>query len=233
LAHIHFPIGHLKKADVRILAQQLKLPTAQKKDSVGICFIGDIDVHAFLREHLGEQPGDVVDRQGRVIGRHQGLWFYTIGQRHGFQVFPAVAEHMADGSLVNRHNIPPFYVIGKHAERNHLIVGFGSETFVRSFQAEDVHWIDRKTSEQLSELAKQHPISARIRHTGRLTPCTATYRNSCLHITLTEPQQGLAAGQSVVLYAHAPVGATTPALRCLGGGIMNETLSNEPSDAFV
>lgn len=195
LPHILFPIGHLHKTEVRELAQKYELPVATKKDSVGICFIGDINVHDFLKERLGEKPGEVVDTSGNVIGNHQGIWFYTIGQRHGFHVNNALAVAQADGSSLTKELIPPFYVIAKDATTNRLIVGFGAETQTQSFAVSQLHWInpnDNVTGKTL----------VRIRHTGALLP--ATFDPSSNQVTLDTPIQGIAPGQSAVFYQELP-----------------------------
>ncbi len=197
LEHVLFPIGHLLKSEVRSLATRYSLLTADKPDSQGICFIGEINVHNFLKERLGENPGDVVDTSGNLIGRHKGLWFYTIGQRHGFD--KAFKVKQVDG--VDKHAIPPFYVIKKDSEQNQLIVGFGAETYRDKLELEDIHWIDEKAPSSHADL------SVRIRHTGKLLQCKL---NGSV-ISLNEPQQGIASGQSAVLY-DGPI--------CLGGGVI-------------
>lgn len=203
--HTLFPIGHLTKPAVRDLAARHQLHVASKKDSVGICFIGDINVHEFLQERLGENPGDVVDTAGNVIGTHQGLWFYTVGQRHGFTINAHTLLQQSDGTTINRHNIPPFYVIAKKPETNQLVVGFGAETYQREFEIQDIHWISELPS-------SDQQLWVRIRHTGQLHPATLVGSK----VTLTEPIQGLAAGQSAVFYTIGPASEYF----CLGGGII-------------
>ena len=203
LPHVVFPIGHLEKKQVRELANQFELATASKPDSQGICFIGDINVHNFLKERLGENPGDVVDTKGNVIGRHKGLWFYTIGQRHGFDQSFAVSNEEG----INKHAIPPFYVIRKDGVKNQLVVGFGAETYTDTFSVEDLHWI----SCDLATVMNAHALTVRIRHTGKLLPCSIHESEQGITVTLHEPIQGIASGQSAVFYADGV---------CLGGGII-------------
>lgn len=202
--HTLFPIGHLTKKDVRDLAKKSKLHVAAKKDSVGICFIGDINVHEFLKDRLGENPGEVIDTSGHVIGRHQGLWFYTVGQRHGFTIEAQTLLKQSDGTVVNRHNIPPFYVIAKKPETNQLVVGFGSETYRSELDIEDEHWIVKPPQDE--------KLYVRIRHTGQLHPATLKEGK----VTLAQPIQGIAAGQSAVFYSELSPGQFI----CLGGGII-------------
>ncbi|MEP7166860.1 MAG: tRNA 2-thiouridine(34) synthase MnmA [Candidatus Woesebacteria bacterium] len=197
LSHVLFPIGHLTKPEVRKLAKEYELLTATKPDSQGICFIGEINVHNFLKDRLGENPGDVVDTKGRVIGRHKGLWFYTIGQRHGFD--DAFVVKTIEG--IDKHAIPPFYVIHKDGEKNQLVVGFGAETYKDTFEIEDIHWIRSSSGED------DQKLMVRIRHTGQLIPCTLKGNK----INLCEAQQGVASGQSAVFY-HQDT--------CYGGGII-------------
>lgn len=200
LSHILFPIGHLTKLEVRSLAKTLDLPVASKPDSQGICFIGDINVHNFLKERLGENPGDVVDTMGRVIGRHKGLWFYTIGQRRGFDS----AFKLPKDAPVDKHAIPPFYVIRKDAKKNQLVVGFGAETYQDQFHLADTHWI--------SSLKSSSDLFVRIRHTGDLLPCEVSLEQGKATVMLKESTQGIASGQSAVFYQKEV---------CLGGGIID------------
>ncbi|HEX7017319.1 MAG TPA: tRNA 2-thiouridine(34) synthase MnmA [Patescibacteria group bacterium] len=209
LDHILFPLGELTKQQVRTEAKQRHLHVADKKDSVGICFIGDINVHNFLYERLGENPGQVIDTQGNVLGEHKGLWFYTVGQRHGFDINKVTLVTKSDGTTINKHNIPPFYVIKKIPEKNQLMVGFGAETYFDNFEVNDIHWINQQTPIGKRELL------VRIRHTGKLIPCSLSKEGEQLSVNLTEPTQGIAEGQSAVFYQR--VGDETI---CLGGGVI-------------
>jgi len=209
LASIHFPLGELTKAEVRTEAEKRGIHVAKKKDSVGICFIGDINVHDFLRDELGENPGKVVDSKGTVIGTHQGLWFYTIGQRHGFDIDKHTVVAHADGSTSLKQNFPPYYVIAKQAEKNQLVVGFGSETERSELLIEHMHWIQQPDLEL--------PLMVRIRHTGQLLPSLVSERGKQLSVKLLTPTKGIAEGQSAVVYQ---IRANKHVI-CLGGGIMS------------
>lgn len=204
LSHTLFPVGSLTKKQVREAAAERGIHVADKKDSVGICFIGDINVHNFLFERLGEKPGEVVDVKGNVIGRHQGLWFYTVGQRHGFEIQAQTVVQQPDGSSLNKHNIPPFYVIEKKPETNQLVVGFGADTYRDNFKVTEVHWIGSEPA--------TGPILVRIRHTGQLLP--AELKNGA--VMLNQAVQGIAEGQSAVFYSLE----SKDKYRCLGGGII-------------
>ncbi len=207
LQHTLFPLQNITKADVRAEAAKRGLHVADKKDSVGICFIGDINVHEFLQERLGEKPGDVVDSKGVVIGKHKGLWFYTIGQRSGFTINQTTIVKHADGTEITKHNIPPFYVIAKNAQKNQLVVGFGSETLCDSFEVNNIHWITRQPT-----AIEKTQLKVRIRHTGALEPCQLSNTT----VTLANAIKGIAEGQSAVFYLETASGT-----HCLGGGIIS------------
>jgi tRNA-specific 2-thiouridylase len=209
LAHTLFPSAELSKDDVRTEAEQRGIHVSNKKDSVGICFIGNIDVHQFLKDRLGKNPGEVVNTHGQVIGRHQGLWFYTIGQRHGFEIDAKTVVEQADGTTIEKHNIPPFYVVAKNADRNQLIVGFGQDVYTAEFHLEDVHWINQPPNHD--------QVLVRIRHTGQLLPATVDSSNDSWHLKLAESARGVAPGQAAVLYQQ-DAGQTI----CLGGGVIVE-----------
>lgn len=197
LSHIVFPIGHLQKSEVRQAAQERGILTAQKPDSQGICFIGDIDVHDFLQEHLGEKPGEVLDVEGNVIGRHQGVWFYTIGQRHGFELFPKFRSQNNEW----KHVLPPMYVISKDAQSNTITVGYGAETLRDTIPVRDVFW--RQAAFGPASPDKKRPVKARIRHGGQLYPAHFMWDNSAAGLgtlTFDEAIKGLAPGQAVVFY---------------------------------
>jgi len=113
LSRALFPLGNYYKEEVRMLAHHFDLPNADKKDSQGICFIGDLDVHDFIKEHLSTKPGNIIDvDSGEVVGKHQGLWFYTIGQRRGIQISSPSA---------------PYFVVDKDLNSNELLIGKGRD----------------------------------------------------------------------------------------------------------
>jgi tRNA-specific 2-thiouridylase len=209
VSHTLFPLEGLTKPEVREKAVSYGLHVSDKKDSVGICFIGDINVHDFLKERLGENPGEVVDTAGNVIGSHQGLWFYTVGQRSGFQINAKTIIKQDDGTTIDKHNIPPFYVIKKNPDKNQLIVGFGGETLQDTFTVSDPHWIVTG-NEKLALSAEK--LFVRIRHTGKLLSCTL---DSNMKIKLTQSTQGIAEGQSAVFYT-----TNNNETICLGGGVI-------------
>ena len=193
LAHILFPLADLTKAEVRKEARERGLPVAEKPDSQGICFIGEVNINQFLRERLPVERGEVVDTRGRVIGEHDGAWFYTIGQRHGFRT--------GGGK-------PPMYVINNDVKKNRLVVGFGAETYRDQFTVSDVNWLTQMPNDKLQTLN----LRVRIRHGGELIPAEFRIYNSEFVIHLVEPQRGIAPGQSAVVYDGDVV---------LGGGVIS------------
>jgi len=228
LDHIMFPIGHLQKSEVRQFAQDRNISVAGKPDSQGICFIGDINVREFLRDNLGEKPGDVLDTDGNVIGRHQGVWFYTIGQRHGFDLFPKFRAQNNEW----KHLLPPMYVISKNADDNTIIVGYGVETTRQEIEVRDVFWRNQNLSNfnlqnpqkehqqnlhnehQSTDNSKPTPIKARIRHGGELYQADFIWTDpnkSSGKLKFAEPVKGLAPGQAVVFYDNQDDSV------CLGG----------------
>jgi tRNA-specific 2-thiouridylase len=200
LAHALFPIGHLTKTQVRALATQAQFPNAHKKDSTGICFIGERRFRTFLEQYLPAQPGPIITTEHTPIGTHQGLMFYTLGQRHGLHI---------GGQSQGRE--APWYVVDKDLVHNHLIVAQGHDhprLFRDTLIAEQVHWITRKEPPQTLR------CHAKIRYRQTDQPCSLhLISNNPLHyqVTFNHPQRAIAPGQSVVFYEGDI---------CLGGGII-------------
>jgi tRNA-uridine 2-sulfurtransferase len=172
-----FPLGGYTKPEVRKMAEARGLITARKKDSVGICFVGQIGMREFLSQYITAQPGDIIDKQtGAVLGRHDGAIFYTLGQRHGLAV---------GGGL-------PYYVVGKNMNENIVYVSrnLDDESMWRSeVNIENIHWIGQAQSSGSN-------IEVRIRHRAQLVP--ATLHESTLRFS--DAQRALTPGQSAVLY---------------------------------
>ncbi len=191
LDHVLFPLGDVLKSEVRSRAKELGLPTAEKPDSMGICFIGEVDVTELLRDKLGEQPGDVV-RDGTVIGTHKGLWFHTIGQRGGWDLFPTM-QTVA---------MPPLYVIEKNVSKNQLIVGTQEQTRVDSVTVSTpVLYVDRT---RFFTRAAGGQLYLRIRNLGALCKVRSLSENEdgALSVSLDKPLFGVALGQSAVFYSR-------------------------------
>ncbi|MFZ2560447.1 MAG: tRNA 2-thiouridine(34) synthase MnmA [Candidatus Nanoperiomorbaceae bacterium] len=194
LAHTLFPIGDYKtKAAVRADAAKFGLATAQRPDSQGICFVGEVGVRDFLSNYVETKPGNIVEQAtGKVLGRHDGAIFYTFGQRHGLNV---------GGGL-------PYYVVGKSMEKNEIYVSKNlnsTEFFRDKITLVDVHWIREKPD-------PSHQLLARFRHRGALIKCQImSDQDVKIVIKTDDPQRAVAPGQSVVLYDGEI---------CLGGGIV-------------
>jgi tRNA-specific 2-thiouridylase len=191
-----FPIGHLQKPELRALAREAKLPTAEKKDSQGICFIGEVKMADFLRAYVPDTPGPIVRAtDGRTLGTHRGLHFYTLGQRRGIGV-PSNTDHEA------------YVVVGKRAADRALLVAFDHPDapglFQQSVRVHSLSWIGEPVTTTCT-------LQGRVRYRDprvalEFTPESAT---SAL-ITFAQPQRGLASGQVLAFYDGE---------RLLGGGI--------------
>ncbi len=195
------PIGEYKKPVVRELARKFGLSTADKKDSQGICFVGNVGIRDFLLHELGPQAhGAIVDQAGREIGEHDGALFYTIGQRHGLSV---------GGGL-------PYYVTGKDMTKNQVFVTTDlqdSQLWSRELVLADVHWI-QEGQEMLDrgQAIDCSSISVRTRYRAALVPVIAIAKqDQRWRVTLSDDVRAVTPGQSAVLYLSE---------RCLGGGIV-------------
>ena len=203
LEHIRFPIGDLDKSQVRREAEKRGLRVAKKPDSQGICFIGQVDVRKFLETRITPKKGEVVNVDGEVIGNHDGVWFYTVGQRHGFTID---GKHKSESGEW-KQGIPPLYVISKDIDKNQLVVGQGRETLISEFDVRNVHWINENEIINSSD-----QLLVRIRHRGKLLESKIVNSKTGMRVELIEPQRGVASGQVVVLYDGEV---------CLGGGIIS------------
>lgn len=191
LAHVLFPVGEYQKREVVALAKKWQLPVASRPESQEICFLPENDYRPFLKRHIINKikPGEIVDLKGNLIGEHQGLPLYTIGQRRGFEIRTKSIEQKTKGI------IPPFYVIGKNIAKNQLIVGFNKETEIKEFIVKDLNWLNPN----YQSLITDYQLLVRIRHQGKLLKCIVK-RNKDVHVSLFEPERGVAPGQSAVFY---------------------------------
>lgn len=196
LQHSLFPLGELTKAEVRIMAEKRGLPNFAKKDSTGICFIGERRFSNFLARYLPANPGDIVTPGGEFLGRHQGLMFHTIGQRQGLGI----------GGM-RQCSGEPWYVAGKDLQANRLIVvqGKNHPALLRSsLQASDLHWISATAP------AVPFECSARIRYRQADQACEILdYGENSCDVRFTVPQRAVTPGQAIVFYQGDA---------CLGGG---------------
>ena len=202
LSKILFPVGALKKTEVRKLAKKFKLPVSEKKDSQGICFLGDIDLKDFLKHYIKEKNGKVLNEKGDEIGHHDGAVFHTLGERHGFTITKKTPN---DGA---------YYVVAKDLEKNILIVSQNQSSSARQdlaeIKIENVNWINEIPKEDKK-------YTAQVRYHGEFLPCTVVYGSlsepagpSSTKIIFEKPVL-VAPGQSVVLYDKDV---------CLGGGVV-------------
>jgi len=192
IRRVLFPIGHWLKKQVRQEAKKRGLHVWNKKDSTGICFIGhDLPFKEFLKRKIKIHKGEVVDKTGRVIGVHDGVEFYTIGQRHGFRVNAKTISSQ------------PLFVIQKDIYSNRLIVGNKGDLAKKEFYVENWSWISAKGGS-----ASGRNLQVRIRHQGKLIPCKIEGKK----VILRQVATGVAPGQVAVIYSG---------LICLGGGVIN------------
>lgn len=194
-----FPIGTLEKSEVRRIAERAGFSNAGKKDSTGICFIGERNFKNFLMQFLPAQPGDIVDLSGNVIGRHDGLMYYTLGQRRGLGIG---GRRGSSGES--------WFVVDKDMEKNRLIVrqGEGKELYSSALDCDKVSFISgHAPSEHFRCMAK-------FRYRQPDTPVTVTMQDDGMHIDFDEPQRAVTPGQWAVLYDGDI---------CLGGGIIDRT----------
>ncbi len=200
-----FPIGGMQKPAVRALAREAGLPVAAKKDSTGVCFIGERNFKKFLMQFLPAQPGDMTDETGRIIGRHDGLMYYTLGQRRGLNI-----GGRSEGTGES------WYVIGKNLQRNLLIVQQGEheELYSLSLDAETINWISGKPP------AKAFACTAKFRYRQSDQSVFVTAKSGGAHVRFDQPQRAITPGQWVVFYDGEV---------CLGGGPIDMT---EPCKAI-
>ncbi len=192
-----FPVGEIEKPEVRRLAEQHQLATAKKKDSTGICFIGERRFKDFLEQYLPAQPGDIYSLDGELLGRHQGLMYHTIGQRQGLGI----------GGLAN-HGDEPWYVVAKDLEQNRLLVAQGNDhpaLFKTSLRTGAVYWVAGE--------APGLPLacSAKVRYRQSDQSCTVRADGQGYRVEFEQPQRAVTPGQSVVFYQGD---------LCLGGGVI-------------
>ncbi|PID66952.1 MAG: tRNA 2-thiouridine(34) synthase MnmA [Gammaproteobacteria bacterium] len=197
-----FPLGDLHKPKVRSIAEQADLITYDKKDSTGICFIGERHFRDFLAQYLPAQPGQIVTQHGEVIGEHNGLMYYTIGQRQGLGI----------GGLQN-YDDKPWFVAEKDLSQNKLVVVQGTDNpalFKAALIAGQLNWLREKPADGQS-------LTAKTRYRQSDQACTIHYVNpETLQVRFMTPQRALTLGQYVVFYNQD---------ECLGGGVIQEILN--------
>ena len=204
LSRTLFPVGELRKTEVRRLAEEIGLPNAKKKDSTGICFIGERPFRQFLNRYISKEPGPIKDERGRAVGKHQGLSFYTLGQRQGLGI-GGVKEK---GAQRGGGDHAPWFVARKDMANNTLWVVQGHEhPWLQSpaLDADDASWVAG---------APPTPgrYAAKTRYRQADAPCVLSLCVAgAFHLAFSEPQWAVTPGQSAVLYDGDV---------CLGGGVI-------------
>ena len=192
LSRALFPIGKFKKREIRALADKYNLATMSRRDSQGICFLGQIKFKEFIKHHLGEMEGKIIDSDtGKVLGNHPGYYFYTIGQRSGLK--------LGDG---------PWFVVKKDVKKNIVYVSREDKSFFEKdeFEVGKLNWI--------SEIPPQkNNMKVKIRHGANIFDCRMALINDKVNVKLNKPDTGIAPGQFAVFYVDDI---------CLGGGVILE-----------
>ncbi len=179
LSRAMFPIGHLTKHEVRELAYKFDLPNQDRKDSQGICFLGKIKYRDFIKEHLGVKPGKIVNIDtSREVGRHEGYWFFTIGQRQGIK--------LSGG---------PWYVVKKDARKNIIYISRSRTALKQArdeFKVGEINWIVKAPAKKR--------LKVKVRHGPKMYDCLLERVSGGVRVKLNEADQGIAAGQYAVFY---------------------------------
>lgn len=195
LSHAMFPVGNLLKGEVRDIARSANLPTSNKRDSTGICFIGERDFRAFLRNYLPATPGDMVTEDGKVVGRHMGILYYTLGQRRGLGIGGAGTGER-------------WFVVGKDVKENRLIVSQGADSpklYSMEAAASELTWIAGRAPGDAFD------AQVRLRHRQPLQDARVEICGGRALISFGARQRAVTPGQSAVFYRGDV---------CLGGGII-------------
>lgn len=201
LAYSLFPLGKIAKPEVRQIAQNLDLIVADKKDSVGICFIGEKDFQKFLTQYIKPNPGNIVDDNGKIIGKHTGLMYYTIGQRQGLGI----------GGVKDAPQLPWFVAAKNHSNNELIAIQSGDNPLLQSnsLMADDINWI--------SGVSPHFPFSckAKTRYRQSDQDCVIHQeKDDLIRVEFSQLQRAVTPGQSVVFYQDNV---------CLGGGIIQHT----------
>lgn len=200
LKDVIFPLARIEKPEVRRIAEKHGFSTATKKDSTGICFIGERNFKQFLQKYLPAKPGDIIDkRTGDVVGKHDGLMYYTLGQRRGLGIG---GRTTGNGSS--------WFVVGKDLENNLLYVtqGEGDELLSSSLKSYDFNWIPKKPSKE------KFDCLAKFRYRQPDQQVTVEIEGNGIKVIFKEKQRAITPGQYVVLYDQEGY--------CLGGGVIDE-----------
>ena len=197
MKYCFFPIGDYLKTDVRKFAKKFNLPVFDKRDSQGLCFIGEFNIRDFLKNFIKPKQGNVINEKGEVVGRHDGIEYYTIGQRHGIGAIGCV----------------PYYIVAKDAKKNILTVAeeFSEEKFFKKEALlADCNWISGNPPTNKDALSKKY--MARVRYRQPLQVCRfKTVNKKFAEVVFEEPQRAITPGQSLVIYNNKAL---------VGGGVI-------------
>ena len=212
LAKTMFPLGHMEKSEVREIAEKANLATAKKKDSTGVCFIGEKNFKEFLGKYLPAQPGKMVTLDGQVKGAHAGLMYYTIGQRQGLGIGGGQGE-----------SSEPWFVVGKELATNTLLVGQGfhhEHLYATSLEASDIHFTTNEKKET------EFTCTAKFRYRQQDTEVKVILNDDQTKATVifSEPVRAITPGQAVVFYQGD---------ECLGGGLIDSAYNDEQKRQYV
>ncbi len=200
VSKLMFPIGHLLKREVRAIAAKEALPSALRKDSQGICFLGKINYNDFIKRYLGERPGKIIELEtGNVIGKHHGYWFHTIGQRKGLG--------LSGG---------PWFVVKKDSRKNIIYVSNGYDPETQYGKTVNLQGFDFITEDPWGDFTDEKEITFKIRHTPEFTTGKLKKIGDIYRIESDEKIQGIAAGQFGVIYDREEK-------LCLGSGMIIES----------
>lgn len=192
LKYTLFPLGKYTKPEVRKMAKKYDLPNAEKEESMGICFVGEVPMKEFLMKEIKSKPGNIILSNGEVLGQHEGLPFYTIGQRS-----------LGIKTDLNK----PLFIVDKKPETNELVVGYEDDPLLYKKEAEviDVNWIDG----QMPKFPLKCEV--RLRHRQDLQECVVDIENTKIVLKFAKPQRAVTPGQFAVFYKKGI---------CLGGGVV-------------
>jgi tRNA-uridine 2-sulfurtransferase len=178
LEQVLFPLGGLHKTQVKKIAASEGLPAAVRRESQDICFLPDGDYHTFISRRISSEPGEIVDAEGRVVGLHNGLAYYTIGQRQGLGI----------------SSKEPLYVIELDSKKNQIIIGPVNRLFKTGLIAYNLSWVSGKTPERITE------VSCKVRYRTPEAKATLSVEKNLAEVCFESPQRAIAPGQSVVFY---------------------------------
>ena len=196
MKNLLFPLQDIDKNEVKNIAKDFDLSIYQKKESMGICFIGKKDFSSFIKKYINTKHGNICDEDGYVLGEHDGLFNYTIGQRKGIRI----------GGNKN-YSEKPWFVINKDIDQNKLIISQDEDRLIALGKVElkNMSWVRSQPSENLK-------CKARFRHGGKLIPVNITKDNNKYYLDMLDGERAITPGQSAVLYNGD---------ECIGGGIIS------------